>query len=177
MDWWWAVAAAAVFAGLVAFGYVWVRLGSLRRAVAEAWDPLDAALARRADLVPSLVEASRAFVGHERSLITETAWMRARMAREGCDAPERRRRERDLAVALRQQRDLADGYADLRGRPDYVQVRGAMDAADAEVRASLAAFNERLEAYNGHRSRPLACLVAALGRFRPGEPFDLPGAA
>ena len=57
--------------------FVFNRLVRLRNQVKAGWSDIDVQLMRRHDLVPPLVEAVRAYAGHERSVLESVATLRA----------------------------------------------------------------------------------------------------
>ena len=71
-----AVALALVAWAIVAFN----RLVRLRNQVRAGWSDIDVQLMRRHDLVPALVEAVRAYAGHEKGLFEDVAALRAQAA-------------------------------------------------------------------------------------------------
>ena len=67
---------AAAALGWAAFAFN--RLVRLRNQVKAGWSDIDVQLMRRHDLVPMLVEAVRAYAGHERAVLESVTVLRAR---------------------------------------------------------------------------------------------------
>ena len=70
MLWVWILAGALVLLVLLAV-YGYNRLVRLRNEVDTGWANIEVQLQRRADLIPNLVEAVRAYAAHERAVFEE----------------------------------------------------------------------------------------------------------
>jgi LemA protein len=68
---------AAIAAICVAAVVIFNRLISGRNQVREGWSGIDVQLRRRADLIPNLVEAVRAYAAHERGVIDDVTAQRS----------------------------------------------------------------------------------------------------
>ena len=64
--------------GVLGWGvFAFNRLVRLRNQVKAGWSDIDVQLLRRHDLVPMLVEAVRAYAGHEKSVLESVTALRA----------------------------------------------------------------------------------------------------
>ena len=75
-----AVMVGLVFAALLTWAvFAFNRLVRLRNQVRAGWSDIDVQLMRRHDLVPRLVEAVRAYAGHEKALLEDVTALRAKV--------------------------------------------------------------------------------------------------
>src|SRR3954453_11766988 len=102
-----------IWAAMIGLGIgapaVWLynRLVSDRNLVRQGYADIDVQLKRRADLVPQLVEAVRAYAAHEKALLTSVAELRA-AALAAPKIAERFAQERALGERLGQLAGLAE---------------------------------------------------------------------
>jgi LemA protein len=115
---------AVVLALLVWAVVIFNRLVKARNLVRNGFADIDVQLQRRHDLVPQLVEAVKAYSGHERRVFEEVTALRSR-AREA----ERRKRaqamagaEVALAAGLARLLLLAEDYPDLKASENFRQL-------------------------------------------------------
>lgn len=123
-----------------------------KKAVDDAWETLDAALRRRADLVPALVDAVRANAPHEKAPCdnVEATLARSRAAAEGASPTERHDSEDELQIAVSGLERVGDAYSEVRAAPDYKQAQDALFFARKEAREAAEAYNAAVADHNAN---------------------------
>lgn len=157
------------------FVLTWNRLVELRNRWRNAFAQIDVQLKRRHDLVPNLVEATRACLAHERGTLEAVVQARglatqarAAAAADPADARGLQRldaAEAGLAGSLGRLMMLAEAYPELKA--DHAMAELTEELASTENRIGFArqAFNDAVMTYNTARERLPANLVAAAGGF------------
>jgi LemA protein len=169
--------APEIWAAMIGLGIsapaVWLynRLVSDRNLVRQGYADIDVQLKRRADLVPQLVEAVRAYAAHEKALLTSVAELRA-AAIAAPKAAERFAQERALGERLGQLVLLAENYPQLKADANFrdlaqklVEVEDALQYARRFYNGAVKQYVTRLETFPDN-------LMAAAFRFKPMPFFE-----
>jgi LemA protein len=159
------IAGVAVVAVVLYNGLVRARLR-----VKEAWGAVEVQLARRASLIPSLVEVVKGYAAHEKETLTKVVDARGALGaatgpRAAASANER------LSGALGRLFALAEAYPDLKANEQFARLQA--DLADTENKVAYARnyYNGAVEIYNTHGQTVPGILVAGLFGFTPSEFF------
>jgi LemA protein len=167
-----AVAAAAVVWAMLAFN----RLVRTRNLVRAGLSDIDVQLQRRHDLVPRLVEAVRAYAGHERSVLREVTEARARAEgsrAEGSSAvAERDAAERALAGGIGRLVLLAEDYPDLKAGESFRQLMADLVEVEGHLQHARRFYNGAVRELNTRIERFPDLVVARLAGFREAEFFS-----
>ena len=136
-----------------------LKLVRLKRSVEEAWAGLMDCLARRAELVPRLVEIVRGYAGFERTALDKI--VEARNATMVAQTPsDKARVEYDLMKSLKSVVVLADAYPDMKANYAYMSARTQLRDLDRELPSVTQSYNDAVDTYNkrvtGRRSKTLA---------------------
>jgi LemA protein len=167
-----AVAAIALYNGLV----------GRRNAYRNAFSQIDVQLKRRHDLVPNLVEATKAYLKHERE--TLDAVVRARgeaqqAVRRAASAPGDPRAmealgsaEGALSASLSRLVAVAEAYPDLKA--DATMARLTEELASTENRIAFArqSYNDAIMDYNVARESFPGTLLASSFGFREAAAYE-----
>jgi len=169
--------APEIWAAMIGLGIgapaVWLynRLVSDRNLVRQGYADIDVQLKRRADLVPQLVEAVRAYAAHEKALLTSVAELRT-AALAAPKVAERFAQERALGERLGQLVLLAENYPQLKADGNFkdlsqklVEVEDALQYARRFYNGAVKQYVTRIETFPDN-------LMAAAFRFRPMPFFE-----
>jgi len=152
---------------------VWLynRLVADRNLARQGYADIDVQLKRRADLVPQLVEAVRAYAAHEKALFTSVAALRA-AALAAPRAAERFAHERELGERLANLVLLQENYPALKADANFrdlssklVEVEDALQYARRFYNGAVKRYVTRLESFPDN-------LMAKLFRFQPMAFFE-----
>lgn len=164
---------AAMIALAVIAPAVWLynRLVAERNLVRQGFADIDVQLKRRADLVPQLVEAVRAYAAHEKALLTSVAELRAAAVAEPKLA-ERFVHERLLGERLDKLVLLQENYPALKADANFrdlakklVDVEDALQYARRFYNGAVKQYVTRIESF------PDIVIAKAFG-FRPMPFFE-----
>jgi LemA protein len=177
--------ALVLVALVVAVAVVWVVLHNglvtRRNAFRNAFGQIDVQLQRRYDLIPNLVEATRAYLAHERATLEAVvsarnqavAAARAAAAHPGDAAPMERlgQAEGILAGSLSRLLAVAEAYPDLKASASVGRLVEELTSTENRVAFARQAYNDAVMAYNNARETFPGTLVA--GGFAPAHPFEI----
>lgn len=167
------VAAVALFAVAVA---LFNRLVRLRNRVRTAWADVDVQLARRHDLVPSLVAAVQGYAGHESALLQAVSALRAR-ALELRGPGALSEVESALGEAVARVLVLQEAYPDLRASDNFAQLQRDLVDTEEQLQYARRFYNGAVRDLNDAIQRVPDVLVARATGFRAAPFFAAaPGA-
>jgi LemA protein len=164
---------AAMLGLAVAAPAVWLynRLVADRNLVRQGYADIDVQLKRRADLVPPLVEAVRAYAAHEKALLTSVAELRA-AAIAAPAATERFARERQLGERLEKLVLLQESYPALKADANFRDLAAKLVEIEDHLQYARRFYNGAVQQYVTRiESFPAMLLARPLG-FRPLPFFE-----
>ena len=173
MLWLWILLAAAAL--LLIFGVLgYNRLVRLRNEVDTGWANIDVQLQRRADLIPNLVEAVRAYAAHERAVFEDVT--RARAALQGAQTPGAAADANDgLSGALGRLFAVAEAYPELRASENFLELQEDLTDTEDKISAARRYYNATVNRFNtGVQSIPWVLIAKPLG-FNAREFFSALG--
>ncbi len=125
--------------------------------VFRAWGDLEAALQRRADLVPNLVETVKGAAAHERQTLEAVMAARAKatsvqLSARDLDNPEAverfRQAQGELGGALSRLLAVAENYPDLKANQNFRDLSHQIEGAENRVAVARQRYNEVVETFN-----------------------------
>jgi LemA protein len=152
------------------------RLVRLRNQADAGWSDIDVQLMRRHDLVPALVEAVRAYAGHESALLERVTELRAQAV--AARSPTRlagieAALERDVGRLL----VLEEAYPDLKASQNFLKLQRDLVEVEDHLQFARRFYNGAVRALNDGVQRFPDLLLARAFGFREAEFFDAPDAA
>jgi LemA protein len=179
------VALAVLFglALLLALGWILLHNGLVtrRNAYRNAFSQIDVQLKRRYELIPNLVETTKAYLKHERG--TLEAVMAARSgaqaaARTAAQAPGDVSAMQGLAAAegvlagsMSRLLAVAEAYPDLKANETVARLMEELSSTENRVGFARQAYNDAVMSYNNARETFPGTLVA--GGFPPAQLFEV----
>ena len=171
---------AIFFYGLVVCGLylslIYNGLVSVMQRVQRAWSLVEIQLQRRLDLIPRLVECTKAYMKHEVDVQAGTAERRASGTSliPSAESVNEQAAATDAQTAsLGKMIALAEGYPDLRA-DGLFQKLGA-ELVDTEDRISLSRhfFNDSVTAYNNRIQKLPDVIFAHAFKYQPAELYQI----
>ena len=161
------VLAAAVIGWAV---FAFNRLVRLRNQVKAGWSDIDVQLMRRHDLVPMLVEAVRAYAGHERAVLESVTALRARALQTRSPA-ELAGIEQALEQGVGRLLMLKEAYPDLQASAGFLQLQRDLVDVEEHLQYARRFYNGAVRELNDGVQKLPDVIVAKLGGFAPAEYF------
>ncbi len=173
----------AALVAAVAVGWVMLHNGLVtrRNAFRNAFGQIDVQLQRRYDLIPNLVEATRAYLTHERGTLEAVvaarnqavAAARAAAAHPGDGASMERLAQAEGALAgpLSRLLAVAEAYPDLKASDSVGRLVEELTSTENRVAFARQAYNDAVMDYNNARETFPGTVVA--GGFPEARPLEL----
>jgi len=167
--------ALAVVVGLAVL-LIFNRMVSRRNAVDNSWAQIEAALKRRHDLIPNLVEAVKGYAKHEKETFENVT-----KARSGAVAakapPQQAGAENILEAMLGRLMVVAEAYPELRATENFQQLQNELSETENQIQITRRVYNDTVQTYNTFiQIFPPSAIAGAFG-FEPREFYDAPSEA
>ena len=163
-----------VIVGLVVV--LWVvftfnRLVRLRNQVRAGWSDIDVQLMRRHDLVPRLVEAVRAYAGHEKAVLENVTELRAQAMQTSSPA-RLAGLEGQLEAGLGRLMLLKEAYPDLKASENFLKMQNDLVEVEDHLQYARRFYNGAVRANNDAVQRFPDLVVARSFSFGEAEFYE-----
>lgn len=151
------------------------RLVHDRNLVSQAYADIDVQLKRRADLVPQLVEAVRAYAAYERQTLQAVTELRARVAAEatrGGASAARFDAERALGASLQKLVLLQENYPGLKADQNFRDLAAKLVETEDQLQYARRFYNGAVKQYLTRLQSFPDLIVARLFAFREAAFFE-----
>jgi LemA protein len=158
---------------LVAVWFTYNRMVSRRNAVDNSWAQIEAALQRRHDLIPNLVESVKGYATHEQSTFEDVT--KARGSAQAAQAPGTQAAAEDfLTQALGRLMVVAEQYPQLRATENFQQLQAQLSETEDQIQITRRVYNDTVQTYNTLIQQFPASVLASQFHFEPRQFFDAP---
>lgn len=167
MGWWLGLFIGAVLAWVV---FAFNRLVRLRNQVKAGWSDIDVQLMRRHDLVPRLVEAVRAYAGHEQAVLERVTDLRAQALATASPA---RLAQLEQAIESDVARLLVikEAYPELKASENFLSLQRDLVDVEDHLQYARRFYNGAVRALNDGVQKFPDLLVARAMGFSEAEYF------
>lgn len=150
--------------------FVFNRLVRLRNQVRAGWSDIDVQLMRRHDLVPRLVEAVRAYAGHEQAVLERVTALRSEAM--ATQSPARLAQiEQSLEQEVGKLMVIMEAYPDLKASENFLQLQRDLVDVEDHLQYARRFYNGAVREMNdGVQRFPDLLLARTLG-FSEAEFF------
>ena len=140
-----------------------------RNSIQEQWSGIDAALKRRFNLIPKLVDAVKGYAKHESELMEGMTDKRV-----GSDnLTERSAEESEITKGLGGLIAVAENYPDLKASQNYTVLQNALNEVEGEIQHARRLYNGAVRKYNTHVESFPSNIMAKIFRFSKADYFTL----
>jgi LemA protein len=148
------------------------RLVKLRNNRENAFADIDVQLKQRLDLIPQLVEAVKAYMKYESTVLTELTKARtSAMEAKGID--EKIAADGRLSSALQGLRVAVEAYPDLKASQNFMQLQGEISDIENKLAAARRFFNSATKELNNAVETFPSNLLAGMFGFKRETMYDL----
>ena len=163
---------------LVGLFFLWTynSLVRKRNAVDNSWAQIEAALQRRHDLIPNLVESVKGYAKHEQDTFTKVTQAR-NQAMKASGVEDVSKAEGQLSNALGGLNVVAEQYPELRATENFQQLQRNLAELEDEIQASRRIYNSNVQSYNTKIQIFPNSIIANSGGFTAREFFEIEDAA
>src|SRR5215210_1601990 len=146
---------------------------SRRQRVDNSWAQIEAALQRRHDLIPNLVESVKGYAKHEQKTFEDVT--KARSSATSAKAPPNQAAaEGVLTAALGRLMVVAEQYPELRATENFQQLQAQLSETEDQIQITRRVYNDTVQTYNTLIQQFPAVLIANGFHFEPRQFFDAP---
>ncbi len=134
--------------GIIGVGVaVYNGLITVRNNVQKTWKNIDVVLQQRNDELPKLIDACKAYMKHEKDLLTKITELRTgyTMAKE---IQEKIRVENELSKLLEKLKMVWEQYPDLKAVQSFLQIQDRVSAIESKIADYREAFNDAVNIFN-----------------------------
>lgn len=147
--------------------------------VFKAWGDVEAALQRRADLIPNLVETVKGYAAHERGTLEAVINARSKAtsvklsADDLSDAAALQKLQQsqgELSSALSRLLMVVEQYPDLKANENFKDLQNQLEGTENRINVARQRYNEAAEEFNGSiRSFPYSLTNSLLLHLKRKE--------
>ena len=165
----------AIVVAVIGYGiFLYNDLVSKRQMKEEGWSGIDVQLKRRTDLIPSLMETVRGYMGHERDTLEAVTKARADATAAANAGPaERSAAENQLSGALGRLLAIAEAYPDLKANTTFLEFQNALRVVEDEIQMARRYYNGAVRNLNTSVESFPQNVVANAFKFEKDEYFEL----
>ncbi|MBN2480727.1 MAG: LemA family protein, partial [Bacteroidales bacterium] len=116
--------------------------------VENAFASIDVMLKKRYDLIPTIVEAVKGYVKHERNLLAEITALRVKALSGNITNDDRVIIENKIRKGLSDLFVAVENYPDLKASRNFLHLQGSLNEVEEQLAASRRAFNAAVTTYN-----------------------------
>lgn len=166
---------AVLGGGLVGAVVLYNGLVRMRQLTKNAWADVDVYLKRRAELIPNLVTAVKAFASHEATLFEAISTARSHALGAG-SVTERADAEAELGTAVHRAMFLAEQYPELRSSDNFLNLQRELSETETKIAKARQYYNACVRDLNTKVEMFPSSLLAGVAGVRHGEYFQLDSA-
>ncbi|MBN2274476.1 MAG: LemA family protein [Bacteroidales bacterium] len=148
------------------------RLVKLRNNRENAFADIDVQLKQRLDLIPQLVEAVKAYMKHESTVLTDITNARSK-ALEAQSISEKIEAGNQLSAALQGLKVAVEAYPDLKASQNFIQLQEEIADIENKLAAARRFFNSATKELNNAVETFPSNIVAGAFNFEREVMYDL----
>ena len=116
--------------------------------VSNVFASIDALLKKRYNLIPNLIATVKAYMQHERGVLTEITEMRARALSGGVSDDEKVQIDNKISKALGGIMVAVENYPNLKANENFLQLQASFNEIEEQISAARRAYNAAVTDYN-----------------------------
>jgi len=151
--------------------FVFNRLVRDRNRVRAAWSDIDVQLTRRHELVPRLVEAVKAYAGHERATLEAVTELR-RQSSAVSRLADKAGLEDQLEQGVQKLIVLAEAYPDLQASENFIELQDELVVIEDHLQYARRFYNGAVRILNTRIETVPDIIIARLFNYQPAEYFE-----
>jgi len=174
---WFVLIGVLVFLLLLGLGIFSWYIGGYNRAVnleqgaEKAWADIDAALQRRLDLVPNLIETVKGYAGHEKELFENIAKSREKYFQAGNRAG-KIEATNELSGFLSRLLMLQENYPQLKANENFRDLQVALEGTENRINVARTRYNESAKQLNSYHRQFFGAFFCKKAGVEPVAYFE-----
>jgi LemA protein len=158
---------------ILAVVFIYNSLIAKKNQVSNVFGTIDALLKKRYDLLPKLVAAVKAYMQHERSLLTEITEMRAKAVSGRLTDDEQVDLDNKLSKMLGGIMVAVENYPDLKANQNFMHLQRTMNELEEQISAARRAYNAAVTTYNNAVEMFPTNMVASMMGYKIKKFFEI----
>jgi len=147
------------------------RAVNLEQGAEKAWADIDAALQRRLDLVPNLIETVKGYAGHEKELFENIAKSREKYFQAGNRAG-KIEATNELSGFLSRLLMLQENYPQLKANENFRDLQIALEGTENRINVARTRYNEAAKQLNSYHRQFFGAFFCKKAGVEPVEYFE-----
>lgn len=144
----------------------------MRQLTQNAWADVDVYLKRRAELIPNLAAAVRAYASHERTVLEALSEARSQAMAVPGPTPARATAEGHIQVGVLRALALAENYPDLKASDNFLNLQQELSQTEKLIANARQYYNACVRDYNTKIEAFPSNLVAGMMKLDREEFFE-----
>lgn len=144
----------------------------LRQMMKNAWSDVDVYLKRRAELIPNLVTAVKAYADHEQTVLTALAEARARASALTGPTADHAHAESEVAQGLIRVMAVAENYPELKASGNFLDLQKELTDTERLIASARQYYNAVVRDFNTKIESFPSNLVAGMMGAKHAEFFE-----
>lgn len=153
--------------------FIYNSLIAKKNQVTNVFGTIDALLKKRYDLLPKLISTVKAYMEHEKSLLTEITEMRAKAVSGRLSDDEQVDLDNKLSRMLGGIMVAVENYPDLKANQNFLQLQRTMNEVEEQISAARRAYNAVVTAYNNAVEMFPTNVAASMMRYKLKKVFEI----
>lgn len=120
---------------------------SKKESVDNSFSNLDVMLQRRADLIPNLVNAVKAYTNHENDVIDKVLKARTNLLNAN-NVEEKSKANKELTTALDSLTVVVENYPDLKASENYIHLSDELAGTENRIAVARKDYNDSINKFN-----------------------------
>jgi LemA protein len=158
---------------ILAVVFLYNSLIAKKNQVTNVFGTIDALLKKRYDLLPKLISTVKAYMEHEKSLLTEITEMRAKAVSGRLSDDEQVELDNKLSKMLGGIMVAVENYPDLKANQNFLQLQRAMNEIEEQISAARRAYNAAVTTYNNAVEMFPTNVAASMMRYKIKKVFEI----
>lgn len=157
---------------------IYNRMVARRNAVDNSWAQIEAALKRRHDLIPNIVEAVKGYAKHEQTTFENVTKARNTAVKaDDAAPPQQAGAEAGFAAAIGRLMVVAEQYPELRATENFQQLQAELSETENQIQITRRVYNDTVQTYNTLIQIFPPSVIANAFNFEAREFYDAPSEA
>jgi LemA protein len=166
---------AIVLAVILSIVNIYNRLVTVRNNVSKSWKNIDVLLKQRHDELPKLLSVVKAFMTHEKSLLSELTQARSE-AISSKSLTQRQQAEDKISGLLNSLYAVSESYPQLRSSQNFIALQMRITGLENGIADRRELFNESVNNYNIRIESFPEILMARFLNYKKKELMNVPAA-
>jgi LemA protein len=147
------------------------RAVNLEQGAEKAWADIDAALQRRLDLIPNLIETVKGYAGHEKELFENIAKSREKYFQAGNRAG-KIEATNELSGFLSRLLMLQENYPQLKANENFRDLQVALEGTENRINVARTRYNEAAKQLNSYHRQFFGAFFCKKAGVEPVAYFE-----